>query len=146
MAKFPDMRLILILLTLLFLASGCQNKELPSKYLSSLSVVRETEQKQDHSSQAYTPQETSPSQVPVSQISSVRYHIIVASFSASEKLPAEKLVAQLKAKHYPATLITSSQRYRVSIENFSTEQEANNARDKYRSIIDRQDIWIYKAE
>lgn len=140
------MRLILIFLTFTLLISGCKNKELPSEYLSNITVLRETEQKQNHPSQENTPQEAVHPNIPHPAVSSVRYHIIVASFSTSEKSRAERLVAQLKAKHYPATLITSSQRYRVSIENFPTEQQANIARDEYRAATDRQDIWIYKAE
>jgi hypothetical protein len=42
-------------------------------------------------------------------------------------------------------LISSSQRYRVSIESFPTENEANAARDEYRKITDRQDIWVHKV-
>ena len=75
-----------------------------------------------------------------------RYHVIVSSFSVNEKERAEKLVTQLKAKNYPATLLYSSKRYRVSIESFTSENEANTARDKYRTSTDRQDIWIHKVE
>ena len=57
----------------------------------------------------------------------------------------EQLVEKLKAQDYPATLISSSQRYRVSIESFPTENEANAARDEYRKITDRQDIWVHKV-
>ena len=77
--------------------------------------------------------------------SGTRYHIIVGSFSSAEKKRAEQLVEKLKAQDYPATLISSSQRYRVSIESFPTENEANAARDEYRKITDRQDIWVHKV-
>ena len=65
--------------------------------------------------------------------------------SALQKKTAEQLVEKLKAQDYPATLISSSQRYRVSIESFPTENEANAARDEYRKITDRQDIWVHKV-
>jgi hypothetical protein len=71
--------------------------------------------------------------------------ILSWSFSSAEKKRAEQLVEKLKAQDYPATLISSSQRYRVSIESFPTENEANAARDEYRKITDRQDIWVHKV-
>ena len=81
----------------------------------------------------------------VKDLPGTRYHIIVGSFSSAEKKRAEQLVEKLKAQDYPATLISSSQRYRVSIESFPTENEANAARDEYRKITDRQDIWVHKV-
>lgn len=139
------MKFLSILLISGLFFTGCRNKELPSKYLSNIPVVRETESSRNlpkdapSSAPVYT-------QTPVHQISNARYHIIVASFGTNERSRAEKLVQQLKSKNYPATLITSSQRYRVSIENFTSETEANAARDEYRAATDRQDIWIYKTE
>ena len=72
--------------------------------------------------------------------------MIVSSFGINEKERAEKLVTQLKVKNYPATLLYSSKRYRVSIESFTSESEANTARDEYRISTDRQDIWVHKVE
>lgn len=148
--NFLAMKLMLISLILVFLAIGCKNKELPTKYLSTISVIRETEENQTVKSQTIVSEDekTVTPVIPKLQkpVSSTRYHIIVASFGYSEKARAERLVSQLKAKNYPATLITSSQRYRVSIESFSSEQEANAARDEYRTATDRQDIWVHKVE
>lgn len=138
------MKLKFASIILLFCVGGCRNQELPDKYLSSLTVVRETENNQATESlqnqpKAYPQQTLQPR-------SSSRYHIIVASFSYAEKARAEKLVSRLKAKNYPATLIHSAKRYRVSIENFATEAEANSARDEYRIATDRQDIWVHKVD
>lgn len=145
--KFCPMKRILFFLLAGSMFGGCQEKELPAKYLSNVTVVRET---------AVPPAETSPqadtlftklpAETPASPQKQTTYHIIVSSFGVAEKAHAEKLVAQLKAKNYPATLLFSSQRYRVSIDSFPTETEANAARDKYRTLIGRQDIWVHKAE
>lgn len=142
------MKIILSLLIFCSLFAGCKNTELSPKYLSNITVVRKTGENQntpkenvstssgDHTSSAYTRPAAGPS---------TRYHIIVASFSYSQKAKAERLVKQLQAKNYPATLLNSSQRFRVSIESFATEAEANTARDEYRYITDRQDIWVHKV-
>lgn len=136
------------LLVLIFGCSiyGCKNEGLPDKYLSNISVVRETENVQ---ASPYSPPSVPSKEEPHSSArysNQARYHIIVGSFSASEKARAEQLVEKLKAQDYPATLIISSQRFRVSIESFPTESEANEARDEYRKITDRQDIWVHKVE
>lgn len=133
------MKLMLVLLAMGCFISGCKNKDLSSQYLSRISVIRDTEPSLPNSQTTYTPPQTA------NQQNNTQYHIIVASFSAKEKARAEKLLSRLKAKDYPATLLYSSQRYRVSIESFPTEAEANAARDEYRSITDRQDIWVHKV-
>lgn len=138
------MKLNSIFIILLFCLGGCHNKELPDKYLSHLSVVRETEN--NHKTESVQSQPKTYVSQPSHPRSLARYHIIVASFSYAEKARAEKLVSRLKAKNYPATLIHSAQRYRVSIENFATEAEANSARDEYRIATDRQDIWVHKVD
>ena len=70
---------------------------------------------------------------------------LIKELRKKNNLTQEQLVEKLKAQDYPATLISSSQRYRVSIESFPTENEANAARDEYRKITDRQDIWVHKV-
>ena len=143
------MKFTLLFLLLSFLIYGCKNKELPAKYLSTITVVRETGG--NHNIRQTGEEATSPSHAtPIlpqqaNTHSGTRYHIIVGSFSSAEKKRAEQLVEKLKAQDYPATLISSSQRYRVSIESFPTENEANAARDEYRKITDRQDIWVHKV-
>ncbi|WP_286156298.1 SPOR domain-containing protein [Parabacteroides goldsteinii] len=133
------MKLVLAFLIIGCCISGCKNKDLSSQHLSRISVIRDTEPSLPNNNKAtYTPSQTGIQQ------NNTQYHIIVASFSTREKARAEKMLSRLKAKDYPATLLYSSQRYRVSIESFSTEAEANAARDEYRSITDRQDIWVHK--
>ena len=114
------MKFTLLFLLLSFLIYGCKNKELPAKYLSTITVVRETGG--NHNIRQTGEEATSPSHAtPIlpqqaNTHSGTRYHIIVGSFSSAEKKRAEQLVEKLKAQDYPATLISSSQRYRVSIE------------------------------
>ena len=153
------MKLVSVFLALGCLITGCADGDLPSKHLSRISVMRESELTPADNQTAHTmpkteiqqpkPQQPAP---PVTSVTSAppqqshsQYHVIVASYSAAEKAKAEKMVAKLKSKNYPATLIYSSQRYRISIESFSSEIEANAARDDYRSITDRQDIWVHKV-
>lgn len=140
------MKLILYFSILICFFISCQNKELPTKYLSNISVVRETTTSPKVSIPVSTPENhlvAMPKKTPQKELN---YHVIVSSFGTAEKAQAEKLVSQLKAQNYPATLLYSSQRYRVSIEGFATESEANAARDKYRKITNRQDAWVYKME
>lgn len=127
-------------------AWGCNRQDLPAKYLSKDTVVR--------TAQPLTPKNVAPIStlpdtpavaIPPVQ-SKLRYHIIVSSFGASEKASAEKLADRLKAKNFPASLLFSSQRYRVSIEGFPTEAEAGTALDKYKEIMKRQDLWILKTD
>ncbi|MDE6451552.1 MAG: SPOR domain-containing protein [Odoribacter sp.] len=140
------MRFVLFFLVLSLSSSGCKDKDLSSKHLTRISVVREAESPTpEKESTPTTPSSGNSVSVPVSQQPPAQYHIIVASFSTQEKARAEKMLSRLKAKNYPATLLYSSNRYRLSIECFSSEAEANAARDEYRTITDRQDIWVHKV-
>jgi len=136
------MKFTLLFLLLSFLIYGCKNKELPAKYLSTITVVRETGG--NHNIRQTGEEATSPSHATPILPQQANTHS-GTSFSSAEKKRAEQLVEKLKAQDYPATLISSSQRYRVSIESFPTENEANAARDEYRKITDRQDIWVHKV-
>ena len=107
------MKFTLLFLLLSFLIYGCKNKELPAKYLSTITVVRETGG--NHNIRQTGEEATSPSH-------------------------ATPILPQQANTH-------SGTRYhiRVSIESFPTENEANAARDEYRKITDRQDIWVHKV-
>ena len=71
------MKLNSIFIILLFCLGGCHNKELPDKYLSHLSVVRETEN--NHKTESVQSQPKTYVSQPSHPRSSARYHIIVAS-------------------------------------------------------------------
>ncbi len=125
---------------------GCNRQDLPDKYLSKDTVARKTQAlPQTNIAPIPTLPDTPAVVIPPLQ-SKLRYHIIVSSFGASEKASAEKLADQLKAKNFPASLLFSSQRYRVSIEGFPTEAEAGTALNKYKEIMKRQDLWILKTD
>lgn len=140
------MRLVFSILILSTLIYSCGNKEISSEHLTTVKVIRNT---QNSASVNRVDQKTYPTiktqDTPLKN-QNVRYHIIVSSFKESDKARAERMISQLKAKNYPAELLYSAGRYRVSIESFPTEREANIARDEYRTITDRQDIWVHKTE
>ncbi len=125
---------------------GCNRQALPDKYLSKETVTRKTQALSQTNATPASPLPDTPAIANPPQQSKLRYHIIVSSFGASEKASAEKLANQLKAKNFPASLLFSSQRYRVSIEDFSTEAEAGTALNKYKEIMKRQDLWILKTD
>lgn len=116
---------------------GCKNNDLPTEYISTISVVREVSSNSNVSQANKNNTISSPSLQ-----SKTRYHIIVASHK--KKTEAQALITKLKAKDYPASILYSSQRYRVSIESFTSEAEANIARDEYRKV--REDAWIHKVD
>ncbi len=147
------MKLIITLFFAGIALIGCRDKELPSKYLTNISVIRNiekiNEQKQTLPETNAQPEEKKPqpeSSTPKQQVQHSEYHIIVASFGYSERDKAEKLVKNLKEKGFPATIIDSKKRYRVSIESLSDLQEAESARDQYRKITDMDGIWILKTD
>ena len=135
------MKLIVCLFVFCSLLFGCKNNELPSEHISNISVVREVSSNSNATQINKNSAAVSPS-LP----SKARFHIIVASHSAKEKAKAQALVTKLKAMSYPASMLYSSQRYRVSIECFTSEAEAKIARDEYRKAVDREDIWVHKVE
>lgn len=128
-----------------FLFIGCRERTLPDKYLSNIRVVRTMEKKATAPSvrKDTVTRKTSTEKAPQTQ--EFKYYIIVASFKENDKASAEKMAEHLKTENHPASLIYSSQRYRVSIASFPTEPEAAAALDKYRAITGRGDIWIHRA-
>lgn len=139
------MRFALFFLIFGTIFTACKDKKLSSQHLSTINVVRETESMLSGKQIDKKEERTEP----VPQLHEIKrdgtvYHIIVASFGYSEKSRADKLVENLREKGFPASIINSSQRLRVSIESFNSETEAGAARDEYRKITERQDIWILK--
>lgn len=146
------MKLLVLLSIVCFVLCSCQDKKIPEQYLTNVSVVRETE-KSDNARKKESPVNTetvnpvnTPDYTQTLSPSKAQYHIIVASFAYKDRARADKLVKSLKDKNYPAILLNTNKRYRVSIESFSNEAEANAARDEYRTVTDRQDIWILKLD
>lgn len=141
------MKLASTIFVLVCLSVGCRDNALSEKNLTHITVVRNADKQTVTTIPTETPARvdnypvvTMPEPAP-----RATYHIIVASYKAADKAKAERLVARLREKDYPASLLYSSQRYRVSIESFTSESEANSARDEYRTTTDRQDIWVHKV-
>lgn len=148
------MKLIFALGIVVFALSGCKDKKIAPEYLTSVSVVRETEET-NHSPKATTASsETPPNVTPVSPVTngsaqageqeraSSQYHIIVRSYGPSRYKEAQEMVRKLKEQKYPAMLINKDKRFRVSIEHFSNKTEADNACAEYRRITENNDIWV----
>lgn len=140
------MKQLISFLAISLLFIQCKERSLSNEYLSNIRVVRSMEKKVVASSvkKDTVIKEKPLEKKPVTQ--DLKYHIIVASFKETDKASAEKIVKQLKSENHPASLIYSSQRYRVSIAGFHTESEAFAALDKYRTITKRQDIWIHRVK
>lgn len=148
------MKLIVAVGIIAFALSGCKDNKIAPEYLTSVSVVRETEE--THNSPKSTPMspaETANNTItsPVSGINqpageqerlSSQYHIIVRSYGPSRYKEAQEMVRQLKEQKYPAMLINKDKRFRVSIEHFSNKTDADNACAEYRRITENNDIWV----
>lgn len=137
------MKFILYFFLPVCFCTGCKNRELPSQYLSSIPVVREAEIFHKPVPPREKSKPSSPLPLPES---TAHYHIIVSSFGTNEKAQAEKLTLNLKNRNYPASLLYTSNRYRVSIESFPTQAEAQTAQKKYETLLNRQDLWIHKTK
>lgn len=148
------MKLIFALGIVVFALSGCKDKKIAPEYLTSVSVVRETEETNHSRKTTPASSETSPYITPVSPITngsaqageqeraSSQYHIIVRSYGPSRYKEAQEMVRKLKEQKYPAMLINKDKRFRVSIEHFSNKTEADNACAEYRRITENNDIWV----
>ena len=139
-----------IIITILLLSScifGCKNKELSNDQLSKITVVRHIEKKRNSIQQQNSESDSMKIIQEQNKKNAIkRFHIIVASYQSKDKINAEKLVQKLIRQKHHAELISSANRYRVSIANFTNEQAANGALDKYKGITQRNDIWVYKEE
>lgn len=130
------------------LLAGCQTKKMDPKQLTNVTVMRNIEGQNTSTLKNNIPEENARANqniAPKNQRLADRksqYYIIVASYPLADRPKAEKLTNGLKDKGYPAEIIEAKGRLRVSIESFSTLEEAQIQRDKYREITDRQDIWI----
>lgn len=148
------MKLIFALGIVIFALSGCKDKKIAPEYLTSVSVVRETEETNNSRKTTPAASETSPNVTPVSPVTngstqtgeqertSSQYHIIVRSYGPSRYKEAQEMVRKLKEQKYPAMLINKDKRFRVSIEHFSNKTEADNACAEYRRITENNDIWV----
>lgn len=148
------MKLIFALGVIVFALAGCKEKKIAPKYLTSVSVVRETEEAGNSPKNAPVSSEAVSNITPVSpaagtgeqtsgqERASSQYHIIVRSYGPSRYKEAQEMVRKLKEQKYPAMLINKDKRFRVSIEHFSNKTDADNACAEYRRITENNDIWV----
>lgn len=144
------MKLIVALWIIVFALSGCKDKKIAPEYLTSVSVVRETEETNTPQKSAPASSEVSSNVTPVPSVKqtdeqeriSSQYHIIVRSYGPSRYKEAQEMVRKLKEQKYPAMLINKDKRFRVSIEHFSNKADADNACAEYRRITENNDIWV----
>lgn len=148
------MKLILTLCFFMWIAAACNYKKPAPEDLTSISVVRDVADPNEARNESaeknnileektITPIENTRPQY---KKQGPQYHIIVASFTHSERDKADKLVKRLKAMDYNAGIIDMKGRLRVSLASYADKQTAETERDKYREITDRQDIWIFKSD
>lgn len=148
------MKLIFALGVIVFALAGCREKKIAPKYLTSVSVVRETEEAGNSPKNASLSSEAVSNVAPISPVAgtaeqtgrqeraSSQYHVIVRSYGPSRYKEAQEMVRKLKEQKYPAMLINKDKRFRVSIEHFSNKTEADNACAEYRRITENNDIWV----
>lgn len=128
--------------------SSCNRQKLDPRYLTNITVVRDLNKPKTilskdtlENTPVFQKDSTFSQPLPARK---KPYYIIVGSYSYSERKQAEKFTEKLKTAGYPASLLETEKRLRISIDNFATEQEAVRQLKKYADIIKREDIWIYK--
>lgn len=153
LARTMKLSVVVVLGIITFTLSGCKDKKIAPEYLTSVSVVRETEETGNSPKSAPTSPEVSSNTTvtpatPVNRAvdeqerASSQYHIIVRSYGPSRYKEAQEMVRKLKEQKYPAMLINKDKRFRVSIEHFSNKTDADNACAEYRRITENNDIWV----
>ncbi len=132
---------------------GCKDNALPTQQLTNIPVVRNTEEAgktaQNNSDNSSDPNKTTTytsSVAPKLEKSSqkCKWYIIVASYRNDEKRRAEKLVKGLKAEGYPAEIIETKGRLRISIEYHFSEEKAYERRAEFLKIQGFEGTWILK--
>ena len=128
--------------------SSCNRQKLAPQYLTNITVIRDLNKPNvilSKDTLLNTPSFPKDSTLlPAVPAEKKTYYIIVGSYSYTERNQAEKFTEKLKTEGYPACLLETNNRLRISIDNFATEQEAIRQRKKYSDLIKREDIWIYK--
>ncbi len=141
-------------LVLALCLTGCKDNALPPQQLTHIPVVRNTEEAgkttaQNNSDNTSDPHKSATYTGPVTPTldnSSQRckWYIIVASYRSNEKHRADKLVKGLKAEGYPAEVIETKGRLRISIEYHFSEEKAYERRAEFLKIPGFEGTWILK--
>lgn len=144
----------LIGLALALCMTGCKDNTLPPQQLTGIPVVRNTEEagktpaqnNPDNSSESNKNATYTNSVTPTLDKASQRckWYIIVASYRSNEKHRANKLVNGLKTEGYPAEIIETKGRLRISIEYHFSEEKAYERRAEFLKIPGFEGTWILK--
>lgn len=140
-----------IVLLVLIGLSSCKNNTLTSQNLTSVPVVRNTEEgggeqaSQNTNTSINKPEKLTVAPAPLPTAPRSRYYIIVRSYKESQRAQAESYVKKLREKaNFPAEIIEAAGRLRISVDSYDTEQEAYKQRDALRQATDFQGIWVLK--
>lgn len=133
--------------------AGCKDNALPTQQLTTIPVVRNTEEagkmaqnnSENTSASNKTTTYTSTTSPTLNKPSQrCKWYIIVASYRSDERRRAEKLVNGLKAEGYPAEVIETKGRLRISIEYHFSEEKAYERRAEFLKIPGFEGTWILK--
>lgn len=141
-------------LVLALCVAGCKDNALPPQQLTNIPVMRNTEEAGKTAAQN-NPDNTSAPDNAATYTSSVtptldkpsqrcKWYIIVASYRSDEKRRADKLVKGLTAEGYPAEIIETKGRLRISIEYHFSEEKAYERRAEFLKIPGFEGTWILK--
>lgn len=134
--------------------TGCKDNTLPPQHLTNISVARNTEEAAKNTSDntenttgnTYSNTYINTTAPTLSRpAANTKWYIIVASYRNDERHRAEKLVKGLKAEGYPAQIIETKQRLRISIEHHSSEEKAYERRAEFLKIPGFEGTWILKS-
>ncbi|WP_251621179.1 hypothetical protein [Odoribacter lunatus] len=132
---------------------SCKNNPLPPQHLTTIQVARNTEESGKTATQTNTTNTTESDSYATSNNSSLRnsqseqgmeWHIIIASYRNNERQRAEKVLKGLKAENYPAQIIDTKGRLRISIEHHFSEAKAYERRAEFLKIPGFEGTWILK--
>ena len=142
-------------LALALCMTGCKDNVLPPQQLTNIPVIRNTEEAGSKTAAQNNSDNTSTPNKTTTYISSVtptldkpsqrcKWYIIVASYRSDERRRAEKLVKGLKTEGYPAEVIETKGRLRISIEYHFSEEKAYERRAEFLKIPGFEGTWILK--
>lgn len=143
-------------LVLALCMTGCKDNTLPPQHLTNIPVIRNTEEagsktaapnNTDNTSAPHNAATYTSTVTPTLDKSSQRckWYIIVASYRNDERRRADKLVKGLKTEGYPAEVIETKGRLRISIEYHFSEEKAYERRAEFLKIPGFEGTWILKS-
>lgn len=118
------------------------------KHLTAVTVIRDIPSVKKDSLPSETPPVLQQEPVEVEKpkespapVSDKKFHIIAASYPQKEL--AEAGLLQWHKKGYTgATVFHKNDRFRISIANYSSKQEALDSIEYYKQQLNREDLWL----